>query len=112
MYGHGRYFGMGVITGEYGMYICMYVCISMCSDFLAWKSLPKSFAKVKQLVQKVNNQLRFEHAKSCVVQGEIFRLPSFENDDTWGLTVMPFSDSVFLSLNARQDTVPHKANLV
>ena len=71
--------------------------ISMCSDSsLSGKSLPKSSDKAKQLVQKADNQLRLERAKSCVVQGATFRLPSLENDDTWSLTVLSFSDSVFL----------------
>ena len=88
--------------------------ISMCSNSsLSGKSLPKSSDKAKQLVQKADNQLRFERAKSCVVQGATFRLPSLENDDTWSLTVLSFSDRVFsFSLNAIQDTLPHNVNLV
>ena len=68
--------------------------------------------QIKSTIQLRDVNHRLDHLKSCVVQGSVFRLPSFKREDIWSKVVSRFNDKVFsFVINSIQDVLPHNVNL-
>ena len=68
--------------------------------------------QIKSTIQLRDVNHRLDHLKSCVVQGSVFRLPSFKGEDIWSKVVSRFNDKVFsFVINSIQDILPHNVNL-
>ena len=68
--------------------------------------------QIKSTIQLRDVNHRLDHLKSCVVQGSVFRLPSFKGEDIWSKVVSLFNDKVFsFVINSIQDVLPHNVNL-
>ena len=120
--------------------VCLSACLSVClvehkavregkdkhHKFRPSASTASIFEDVVALGGKSNNmkhqikstiQLRdvnhlLDHLKFCVVQGSVFRLPSFKGEDIWSKVVSRFNDKVFsFVINSIQDVLPHNVNL-